>query len=81
MNDPRTADKKLVIRAITPTQNEIIETWERVTGKKVDRKQVSGAELDEQIKSEFALLDQHTIICAPNGCQARRDKSCLSASC
>ena len=57
VNDPRAANKKLVIKVNTLTQNEIIETWERVSGKKVARTTVSAEELDEQLQSALSLIN------------------------
>ena len=50
VEDPRTADKTLVIRVNTLTQNQIIAAYESVTGKKVGRRHVSAEELEQQIQ-------------------------------
>ena len=34
LDDPRAVDKVVVIKVNTLTQNEIIDTWERLSGKK-----------------------------------------------
>ena len=50
VNDPRTANKKLVIKANQFTQNELIATWERLSGKTITKQPVSAEDLDAQIK-------------------------------
>ena len=54
--------RKLVIRAIMPTQNEIINTWERLTGKPLSRKDVSTAELEALCQSEVLIRLNGTCI-------------------
>ena len=55
VNDPRTANKKLVIEANTFTQNELIATWERLSGIIITKQPVSAEELDAQIKGVYPI--------------------------
>ena len=45
VNDPRTANKRLVIKGSDFTQNQIIAAWETVSGKTVARQDVSAEDL------------------------------------
>ena len=56
VNDPRTANKKLVIKVNTLTQSEIIATWERVHGKTAKRVTVSSQQIDEKLQGQSLLL-------------------------
>ena len=49
VNDPRTENKRLVIKGSDFTQNQIIAAWEKVSGKTVARQAVSVEELTQKI--------------------------------
>jgi hypothetical protein len=53
--DPRTANKKLLIKVNVITQNDLIATWERLSGKTVTKKNVSAEDLDMQIQGADGL--------------------------
>jgi len=52
LTDPRTINKKLVIKVNTATQREILDTWEGMSGKKVNVKEVSAEEYSRLDKGE-----------------------------
>jgi hypothetical protein len=62
LTDPRTMNRKLVIKANTDTQREIVDTWERISGKKVNRKEVSAEEYSRLDKGIFYYFYSHLIL-------------------
>ena len=49
VNDPRTANKRLVVKGSDFTQNQVIAAWEKVSGKMVARQAVSAEDLNQII--------------------------------
>ena len=48
--DPRTINKKLVIRPQAPTQNELVAAYEAATGQRLPRTTVTNDEIEQQLK-------------------------------
>ena len=48
--DPRTINKKLVIRPQAPTQNELVAAYEAATGHRLPRIAVTNDEIEQQLK-------------------------------
>ena len=55
VNDPRTLNRKVIIKGNVLTQNELISTYEGLANKAVSRKHVTREELDQQIKGASSL--------------------------
>ena len=59
VNDPRTANKTLVIRVNALTQNQIIAAYESVSGEKVGRRHVTAEELEHEIQGAGRCHGMH----------------------
>lgn len=58
INDPRTANRKLVIRPHAPTQNELVAAYEAASGQKLPRVTVTNEELEQQIRGAVPSLPE-----------------------
>lgn len=50
VSDPRTADKRLIIHAASPTQNQLVAAFEAVSGRKLLCEHVTRTEMEEELK-------------------------------
>lgn len=58
INDPRTANKRLVITGSNFTQKQIIAAWEKVSCKTVARQAVSTEDLNQAINGALSAVSQ-----------------------